>query len=78
MNTNIGKFINKFSKRKSTLTIPEVAVIGGTRALLGAGVGLLLANKLKGNPRNAVGVALLLVGAASTIPIARNIFAKSK
>jgi hypothetical protein len=78
MNNYIGKFFNKFSKRKSTLTIPEVAAIGGTRALLGAGAGLLLANKLKGNPRNVVGLALFLVGAASTIPIARNLIAKSK
>jgi hypothetical protein len=77
MNQEISKYFRKFVKRERKLTIPEIALIGGTRAALGAGVGLLLADKLKGNPRRAVGVTLFLVGALSTIPIVRNVIAKS-
>ena len=77
MNQEIGKFLRKFVKKERKLTIPEIALIGGTRAALGAGVGLLLADKLKGNPRRAVGLTLFLVGALSTIPIVRNVIAKS-
>lgn len=78
MNNEIGKFFNKITKKESKLTIPEIALIGGTRVALGAGVGLMLAEKLKGNPRKAVGLTLFLLGALSTIPLVRNVIAKSK
>jgi hypothetical protein len=78
MNDKIGKVLRKFMRQERKLTIPEIALIGGTRAALGAGVGLLLAEKLKGNPRRAVGLTLVMVGALSTIPIVRNVIAKSR
>jgi hypothetical protein len=77
MKNDVGKFIRKFIKKERKLTIPEIALIGGTRAALGIGVGLLLADKLKGKPRKAAGLTLLLAGAVSTIPIVRNVIAKS-
>jgi len=51
------------------LSIPEVAVIAGTRAALGAGIGLLLADRLDRDQRRAIGWTLFAVGAASTAPI---------
>ncbi len=78
MNNEISRFFNKIAKKERKLTLPEIALIGGTRAVLGAGAGLLLADKLKGNPRRAVGLTLFLVGALSTIPIVKNLIAKSK
>jgi hypothetical protein len=78
MNQEIGKYFKKFVRKERKLTIPEIALIGGTRAALGAGVGLLLADKLKGKPRRAVGLSLFLLGAVSTIPLVRNVIAKSK
>jgi hypothetical protein len=62
--------------RKTELSLPEVALIGGTRGLLGAGVALLLADKLERNQRRAVGWALFLIGAISTIPLAINVLNK--
>ncbi len=56
-------------KRKS-LSIPEIGLIAGTRALMGAGIGLLVSGLLKDNQRRAVGWTLLGVGALTTIPIA--------
>ena len=56
--------------RETRITLPELALIAGTRALLGAGLGLLLADRLPEAQRKAVGWTLLLVGAVTTIPLA--------
>jgi uncharacterized membrane protein YfcA len=56
--------------RETQITIPELAMIAGTRAAAGAGLGLLLAGHLSEEQRRAVGWTLLLVGIASTIPLA--------
>jgi hypothetical protein len=45
-------------------------LIAGTRAALGAGLGLLLADRFAKDQRQAVGWTLLLIGALSTIPLA--------
>lgn len=52
------------------VTIPELVLLVGTRAALGAGLGLLLAGRLPGNVRRAVGWTLLTVGAVTTVPLA--------
>ncbi len=54
---------------RQPLSIPELAIIAGTRAALGAGIGLLAANKLSDERRAGLGWALLGVGVLSTIPI---------
>jgi hypothetical protein len=55
---------------RTPLSIPEIAIIGGTRAALGVGLGLLLADRLSHEQRRAVGWTLFAVGAVTTIPIA--------
>jgi hypothetical protein len=62
--------------RERSLTIPEIILIGGTRGALGAGIALLLADRLNLDQRRAVGWTLFLVGAVSTLPIALNILSK--
>jgi uncharacterized protein YjeT (DUF2065 family) len=64
--------------KETTLTMPELAMIGGTRVALGAGIGFLLADKLSGEQRRAAGIVLLLVGAISTIPLALEVLGKSE
>lgn len=64
--------------RKTELSLPEVALIGGTRGLLGAGIALLLADKLGRSQRRAIGWTLFLVGAVSTIPLAMNVLSKRR
>ncbi|HUN88244.1 MAG TPA: hypothetical protein VMU28_05610 [Terriglobales bacterium] len=49
-------------------TTPEIAMIAGTRVALGMGIGMLLSGRLSRDQRKAAGVALLIVGAASTVP----------
>jgi hypothetical protein len=63
--------------KKAELTLPEIGMIAGTRGLLGAGVGLLLADKLNDDQRRAIGWTLLIIGAISTIPLAMNVLSKS-
>jgi hypothetical protein len=63
--------------KERRVTLPEIGLIGGTRALLGAGIALLLADRLNDDQRKAVGWTLFLVGAISTIPIAVNVLGRS-
>jgi len=56
-----------------TITLPELGMIAGTRAALGAGVALLLADRLNPDQRRAVGWALVAVGVLTTFPLAANV-----
>ena len=52
-----------------TISLPELGMIAGTRAALGAGIALLLGERLDRKPRRAVGWTLLAVGALTTVPL---------
>ncbi len=52
------------------MTLPELALLAGTRAALGAGLGLLAANYLSEDQRRSVGWTLCAFGALCTIPLA--------
>ena len=56
-----------------TLTLPELGLIAGTRVALGAGIGLLIADRLNDDQRRAAGWTLFAVGALSTVPLAANV-----
>jgi hypothetical protein len=62
--------------KKVKLTLPEIALIAGTRGMIGAGAGLLLADRLKDDQRKAIGWTLLIIGAFSTIPLAVEVLSK--
>jgi hypothetical protein len=62
--------------KTSELTLPEVGLIAATRAMLGAGIGLLLADKVNEDQRKAVGWTLFVMGAISTIPLALDVLRK--
>ena len=62
--------------RKSVLTIPEIGLIGITRVALGAGLALLLGDKLDRKERRAVGWSLFLVGVLTTAPLVLNVLDK--
>ncbi len=63
--------------RETHLTLPELALVAGTRAALGAGLALLLGDRLQPGERKALGWGLFLVGAVTTIPLAIEVFGKS-
>lgn len=59
-------------------TIPEIILLAGTRAALGAGVGLLVAGKLSRDTRKGAGWTLLVFGILSTIPLAIDVATKPR
>jgi hypothetical protein len=64
--------------KKTKLTLPELALIAGTRAALGGGVALLFGDRLDKKQRKAVGWALFLIGAVTTIPLGIFVFGKRR
>jgi hypothetical protein len=52
----------------------DLVMLAATRGMLGAGIGLLAANKLGDEQRKAVGTTLLAIGALSSVPLALRIF----
>ena len=64
--------------KKFELSIPEFGFVVATRAALGAGIGLLVADKLRRCNRRRLGATLLAVGALTTIPAAFLLFGRQK
>jgi len=62
--------------REHELTIPEIGLIGVTRVALGVGIGLLLSSQLSRSQRRTTGLALVLFGGLTTIPLALGILSK--
>jgi len=58
------------------LTIPELGLIASTRGILGAGIALLLADRMSLDQRKAIGWTLFLVGALISIPIGAGVLGK--
>lgn len=63
--------------RKTQVTFAELALVAGTRVALGAGLGLLLGDRLTDSQRRAVGWTLVGIGALSTVPLAMEVFSHS-
>jgi hypothetical protein len=61
-----------------TITLPLLGLIAGTRAALGAGIALLLADRMTAEQRRAVGWTLTAVGVVSTIPLAAHVLLATK
>jgi len=55
---------------KTELSIPDVGLLAMTRALLGAGLGLLVAGKLSEQQRRPLGWTLFAIGLITTVPLA--------
>ncbi len=60
--------------KDTQISLPELGLVAGTRAALGAGLGLLLADRLAPEQRRAIGWTLMIVGLVSTIPLALELF----
>jgi hypothetical protein len=55
--------------RQTRLPIPLLGVLAVTRMMLGAGVAMLVVERIRIKHRRRVGLALTAVGVASTIPL---------
>lgn len=63
--------------KKHKLSTPQLMFVIGTRAMLGAGIGLLAGTQLK-NRATQAGLTLALIGAATTIPAAKIAFGSKR
>jgi len=74
-----AQYENEGDIMKSTeITLPGLALIAGTRGMLGAGAALLVSSKLNNDQRKAVGWTLFLIGLISTVPLAIDVFSKRR
>ncbi len=60
------------------LRLPELALVAGTRGLLGAGIGLLLADTMSEERRKGVGWTLVAVGVLTTLPLGMLVFGRRR
>ena len=63
--------------KSRAMTFPELGLIAATRGMLGAGIGLLLADRLTNQQRKAIGLTLVSVGVVTTFPILLHVFGKN-
>jgi hypothetical protein len=64
--------------KQHEVTVPQIGLIAGTRAMLGAGIALLLSEKLTAEQRLAIGWTLVAVGALTTIPLVLQLFSEDE
>jgi hypothetical protein len=64
--------------KQHEVTVPQIGLIAGTRAMLGAGIALLLSEKLTNEQRRAIGWTLVAVGALTTIPLALQLLSERR
>jgi hypothetical protein len=63
--------------RHVDIPLHELAFVAGTRAMAGAGIGLLIADFLTPEARKTAGWTLLAIGALTTVPIAVSLIRRS-
>lgn len=64
--------------RETTVAMPVLALVAATRGMLGAGLALLLADRLTREQRRAAGWTLFLVGVLTTVPLGMTVMGKSR
>jgi len=69
----VSRFVAEVGKGRS---FPELGLIASTRGILGAGIALLLADRLSEDQRKAVGWTLFLIGALVSIPLGVEVLGK--
>jgi EamA domain-containing membrane protein RarD len=60
------------------LRLPEIGLLAGTRGLLGAGIALLIANRLSEAQRKDIGWTLVAIGVVTTLPLALMVFDRQR
>lgn len=64
--------------KKTYLSMPELALIAGTRAALGAGAALILGDRLARAQKKVIGWTLFMVGVVTTVPILAIVVSRRK
>jgi len=70
MTADCTGFASVGSMRAVTLPLPKLGFVIATRAMLAAGLALMFGNRLPPDQRHRVGLALVAIGASTTVPAA--------
>jgi len=62
--------------REISVPLPEIGLIAGTRAALGVGIGLLLADCFTREQRQAAGWSLVTIGVLTTFPLVADVLGR--
>jgi hypothetical protein len=60
------------------LNLPTFGFVVATRAMIGAGIGMLVAERLPADRRRTVALALITTGALSTMPALMAVFRETR
>ena len=61
-----GVVVSEVAMKKVVLNFPTFGFVVGTRAMLGAGIGLLLSDRVPADRRRQIALTLIGIGAATT------------
>lgn len=61
-------------RTETSVSMPEMALVAGTRMMFGAGLALLLSDRLTPEQRKATGWSLFTIGVMTAIPLTFQIF----
>ena len=64
--------------KKLVLNVPTFGFVVATRAMIGAGIGILVGERLPADRRRTVALTLIGIGALSTAPALRAIFRQTR
>lgn len=64
--------------REVTVSLPVISLIAVTRGMLGAGLALILGERLNEKQKKAAGWTLVLVGVATTVPLALEVMGRRR
>src|SRR5262249_343848 len=64
-----ARLVGETDMKSLVMNLPTFGFAVATRAALGAGIGLLLSERIPAEQRRRLGLALVMIGAATTVPI---------
>jgi hypothetical protein len=64
--------------REIRIPLPEIGLIAGTLVALGVGIGLLVADGLSREQRQAAGWVLVAIGGLTTIPLVADVLSRQR
>jgi len=64
--------------KRLVVSLPTFGFVAATRAMIGAGIGMLVAERLPADRRRALALTLIGIGAASTVPALMAVFRQTR
>lgn len=66
------------TKSEFSMSLGEISLIAGTRVMMGAGLAMLLGDRLSADQRKATGWTLFVIGTLVSFPLAFQVFSERR